>query len=449
MADLGRLCGCAMTFKLHVQLHRSADGSATATGTGCMSFSAQTAVRSAVLVAMIALPLPVLAQRVERPPSFTIEKIAGFWPSGDNYTIKNPVRSDGLLRIYTVTTPYGEFDAHGDQMLRMRIKELSALHELEQIASSEAYGKALLDAGLSPFKYTGRLVTDPGKTVSDTVNGIGTMFGRISSDLSNMGKTPGDPISGLLGVTDQKRKLATKVGVDPYTDMAPLDARLSRLAEAAVAGGLTVSAAMMAAPTHAITIIASNLSTASTIEGVRIDELARDQTAAQIFDLNRERLRAMGADSALVEALIDNQKYTPIDMAVLVAALDSMHGVESRTVFLERAAKIDRRSLAYFMRRHAEMLKNHQSRGAGFTRFVSLGGYPFNVARDGRIVGVMPIDALAWTDTASSVLRECAVDARKFSATGQVELRITGITTPRAKSELLALGWRVVENSKF
>ncbi len=107
---------------------------------------------------------------------------------------------------------------HGDQMLRMRVNELAALYELEKIASSESYGKALLDAGLSPFRYTGRLITDPKKTVSDTISGIGTMFGRISSDLSNMGKTPGDPISGLLGVTDQKRKLATKVGVDPYTD---------------------------------------------------------------------------------------------------------------------------------------------------------------------------------------------------------------------------------------
>ena len=64
-------------------------------------------------------------------------------------------------------------------------------------------------------------------------------------------------------------------------------------AEAAAAGGLTVSAVMMAAPTHAVGIVVSNLSTASTIEGVRIDELARDQTASQIFDLNRQRLRAM------------------------------------------------------------------------------------------------------------------------------------------------------------
>jgi hypothetical protein len=414
-----------------------------------MPFSAKTAIRFATFFAVMAIPLQALAQPFEQAPTFAIEKIRGFWPSGDNYSIKNPVMSDGLLRIYTLTTPYGEFTVHGDQMLRMRVNELAALYELEKIANSESYGKALLDAGLSPLKYTGRLITDPKKTVEDTFSGIGTMFGRISSDLSNMGKTPGDPISGLLGVTDQRRKLATKVRIDPYTDFPPVDAKLSRLAEAAAAGGLTVSAAMMAVPVTAVGIVVSNLSTASTIEGVRIDELARDQTAAQIFDLNRQKLRAMSADSELVEALLVNRYYTPIDMAVLVAALNNMPDVEDRTVFLQRAAQIDTRSLAYFMRRHAEMLKNHQSRGGAFARFVSLGGYPFNVARDGRILGVMPIDALAWTETIAGVLLICAADARKVSATGQVELRITGMATPRAKRELKALGWRVVENARF
>jgi hypothetical protein len=414
-----------------------------------MPFPAKTAIRFAAFFAVTAIPLQALAQPFEPAPTFVIEKIPGFWPSGDNYSIKNPVMSDGLLRIYTLTTPYGEFTVHGDQMLRMRVNELAALYELEKIANSESYGKALLDAGLSPFRYTGRLIADPKKTVGDTMSGIGTMFGRISSDLSNMGKTPGDPISGLLGVTDQRRKLATKVRIDPYTDFPPVDAKLSRLAEAAVAGGLTVSAAMMAVPVTTVGIVVSNLGTASTIEGVRIDELARDQTASQIFDLNREKLRAMSADSELVEALLVNRYYTPIDMAVLVAALDNIPDVEDRTVFLQRAAQIDTRSLAYFMRRHAEMLKNHQSRGVAFARFVSLGGYPFNVARDGRILGVMPIDALAWTETIADVLRICAADARKVSATGQVELRITGMATPRAKRELKALGWRVVENARF
>jgi hypothetical protein len=346
-----------------------------------MPFPAKTAIRFAAFFAVMAIPLQAGAQPFEQAPTFAIENIPGFWPSGDNYSIKNPVMSDGLLRIYTLTAPYGEFTVHGDQMLRMRVNELAALYELEKIANSESYGKALLDAGLSPFRYTGRLIADPKKTVDDTFSGIGTMFGRISSDLSNIGKTPGDPISGLLGVTDQRRKLATKVRIDPYTDFPPLDAKLSRLAEAAAAGGLTVSAVMMAAPTHAVGIVVSNLGTASTIEGVRIDELARDQTASQIFDINRQKLRAMSADSELVEALLVNRYYTPIDMAVLVAALDNMPDVEDRTVFLQRAAQIDTRSLAYFMRRHAEMVKNHQSRGVAFARFLSLGGYPFNLTR--------------------------------------------------------------------
>ncbi len=414
-----------------------------------MPFAARAAMRAAVVLAALATAPAVSAQQYERPPSFEIGKIRSFWPSGDNYTINNPVRSDGLLRTYTLTTPHGEFVAHGDQMLRMRVNELAALYELEKIANSESYGKALLDAGLSPLRYTGRLITDPGKTVGDTFSGIGTMFGRITADIANAGKTPGDPISGLLGVTDHKRKLAAKFGVDPYTDFPPLDARLSRLAEAAAAGGLTVSAAMFAVPVGTVGMIFSNISTASSIEGVRIDELARDQTAAQIFDLNREKLLAMGAEYELIDALLANRSYTPIDMAVLVAALDSLGGVEDRLVFLQRAVKIDTRSLAYFMRRHAEMLKNHQTRGAGFARFVLLGGYPFNVTRGGRIVGAMPIDALAWTPTISAVLRDSAADARRLAKNGQVELRITGTATALAKKELQALGWRVAENSRF
>lgn len=118
-------------------------------------------------------------------------------------------------------------------------------------------------------------------------------------------------------------------------------------------------------------------------------------------------------------------------------------------MFLQRAVQIDTRSLAYFMRRHAEMLRNHQSRGTGFTRFVALGGYPFNIAGGRRIVGVMPIDSLAWTDKIAAVMREIAADARRHSVAGRVDLRITGTATARARKELQALGWRMTENARF
>ena len=60
----------------------------------------------------------------------------------------------------------------------------------------------------------------------------------------------------------------------------------------------------------------------------------------------------------------------------------------------------------------------------------------------------MPFDAVAWTETMAGVLRDCAADARKY-VTGRVELRITGTATPRARKELDALGWRVIENARF
>jgi len=398
---------------------------------------------------MMALPLaPALAQPFERPPSFNAAKLAGIKRVGANYTIRTSVRSDGLLRIYQLTTPFGDLTVHGDQMLRMRLNELAALRELDTISNSEAFGKALAEAGISPLKYTGRFIANPAKTVGDTLNGIGNMFGRIASGMANAGKTPGNPVAGLLGVTEQRRKLAAKLGVDPYTDYQPLDAKLSRLSEAAAAGGLTVSGAMMAIPGGA-GIVVSNLRTASTLEGIKIEDLARDYTAAQILDLNRERLAAMGADKALIEALLANRNYTPIDMAAMVAALDSMAGVEDRTVFLARAAAINVRSIAYFMRRHAELLASWQARGAGLMRFVSLGGYPFNLTRDGRIVGIMPIDALSWTQTTSDMLRRSAADARKIGVGNGVELRITGMATRLAKRQLKALGWRVVQHVKF
>ena len=56
---------------------------------------------------------------------------------------------------------------------------------------------------------------------------------------------------------------------------------------------------------------------------------------------------------------------------------------------------------------------------------------------------------LAWTEANAAALRDSAADARHWTTTGQVELRITGTATPLAKKELAALGWRVVENSRF
>src|SRR5690348_14256730 len=117
-----------------------------------MSISAWKAATLAMVAAgLSSVALAARAQTYERPPAFDVARLKSFNPQGENYTITNPVRSDGLLRLYSVTTPYGDFVFQGDQMMRMRVTELAALTELEKITSSESYGKALVNAGLSPL----------------------------------------------------------------------------------------------------------------------------------------------------------------------------------------------------------------------------------------------------------------------------------------------------------
>ena len=94
-----------------------------------MSFSVHTAIRAATFLAAVTMPMQVSAQPFERPPSFDIAKVAGFWPSGDNYTITNPVRSDGLLGQVRLRI--------GDQRLTAVITG-DAIHELKLRRGDEA-----------------------------------------------------------------------------------------------------------------------------------------------------------------------------------------------------------------------------------------------------------------------------------------------------------------------
>jgi hypothetical protein len=410
-----------------------------------MHYSLRSALRVAAPAALLLLPpMAAVAQPVEAPPSFNAAQIPGIVRVGANYTVETPVRSDGLLRDYVLKTPYGEVPARGDALLKMRINELNALALLDEVGNSQTFAKALAQAGLNPLEYTGRLLTDPLNTVKGTLNGVGVLFGRIGSGINNAGKTPDDALAGVLGVTDERRKLAAAYGVDPYTDFLPLDVELKRLSRAAALGGLAVTGALLAVP-GAAGIVVSNLSTANKLNDVSIDELARNYTAAQILDLNRSRLEQMGVPPELNARLLANANYTPIDMAAMVAALDSMAAVADRAVFAARAAAADGRDSAFFMRRQAELLADDYRRRGGYVRFVALGGLPFVVTRDGRVATVAPFDALSWTGDTAARFAAITAARRQVVPRASGELRITGQATALAKRQLKAEGWAVLE----
>jgi hypothetical protein len=315
------------------------------------------------------------------------------------------------------------------------------------VSNSDSFGKALAQAGLSPLMFAGKLVTDPAGTVQSTFAGVGNFFNRIGAGLNNAGKTRDDAMSGLLGVTDKRRELATAYGVDPYTDFPPLAEKLQQLSQAAAAGGLVVTGALMAVP-GAAGIIVSNLSTAYKLNDMGLEAVARNYDAAQIMDLNRGLLEKMGVGKDITERFLMNRNFTPIDAAALVAALDSMKGVADRPVFVARAAATDSRSLAYIMRRQAELMADDYRRHHSYVRFVALANYPFVATRDHKVMAVLPIDALSWTRETANGFGVVTMQRKRYDPKARGELLITGTATRLAKKELKAQGWTVLEHQR-
>jgi hypothetical protein len=415
-----------------------------------MAYSLSSALRALVPAALLLLPAATMAaETYERPPSFNAAQIRGIKRVGSNYTILTPVRSDGLLRLYVVSTPYGKFKVQGDEMMRMRQNELYALAKLEKVSSSDAFGKAVAQAGLSPLMFAGHLITNPAGTVQNTFAGVGAFFGRLGSGIGNAGKTRDDTMSSLLGVTDERRHLAAAYGVDPYTDFPPLAAKLQQLSQAAATGGLVVAGAMFAIPGGVAALVVSNLSTANKLNDIGMEDLARKYTAAQIMDINRAALTKMGVSPEVTERFLANRNYTPIDAAALVAALESMRGVGDRRIYVARAAVADGRAIAYVMRRQAELMADdYRHNHRNYARFVAFANYPFVITSDNQVMAVLPIDALSWTKETANGFGVVTMQRRRYDPKARGVLRITGMATPLAKRRLRAEGWTVLEHQR-
>ena len=400
---------------------------------------------AAIALSLLCAAPAALAGEYEQPPSFNAQKLLGANARGASYTVGNPVRSDGTMRLYVLTTPSGDLAVTGDAMVAIRIKELKALDALNRTQTSQKFLDAVANAGLAPVQLAGKLVTDPGKAIGDTASGVGNFFGGIASGVRNMGQSRDNVVESLSGASKQRQLLAFQYGVDPYTDYKPLADKLGEMAGFAAAGGLAVSAAMIAVPGAAGAIV-SDVSTASTLNG-----MARDYSDVQLLDMNRAALDKLGVAGDAAERFLHNKNYTPVDMTVIVDALSRMGSVRGLDLITARAAEADSRDNAIFIRRGIELDAAYQARTGKAAAFATFASAPLPLLQtaDGGFVGVFPFDAVSWTKSTASVFTAMTAEAKLANASGPKRLSIAGTTTKLAKSKLTALGWDVEDNARF
>ena len=377
---------------------------------------------------------------IETPPTAKASVVLGEMAKGVNYEVAPLVRSDGFLEIFTVQSSVGTFTVSGRQLLKRRINELNAIAALDKLSKTDLFTQSLVKSAASPVKFGMDFLRNPFGTVDQTVSGVTDAFGKIGAGAANPGGDPDGLAASAIGVSTAKRQLAAQLNVDPYTDFKPLSDKLNDIATTMALGGL--------GPKAAFSLIGGGvgmaLSYSSTADGVR--DLVRDKTPAQLIQINTQRLQAMGVDDRTAHAFLANEFYTITDQTRLIEALRQLGNVDNRTVYVERAADVNARDLAFFLVRRAEMIADYQKANSGaITKFVSANGFPVNILANGGAIIIAPIDLLAWSPTPLQALAAVSSGLRADGKDRTVELRISGSATPSARLALKGMGWTVWE----
>jgi hypothetical protein len=389
------------------------------------------------------------ASDYEKPRHLTARDILGDKAIGPNYKIREDVGRANFSRVYTIDTEFGSFEVVGDNLLKLRLYELGVLHQLNEHSQAGSFITAFGTAAIAPFKFGGQLLVSPLDTIKNSFDGVGNLFDSIDASSENEDPQRGSFIGGLVGSDQARRELASDLGVDPYTDFAPLAERLKQLSSAAGFGGLSLKGAMSAIPGAAVTqtatlattrlavVTASSISTTAALK-----DALRNKTAGQILRDARKKLAGLSVSDDLIKKLFTNSAYTPSDIYVMAYSLEIIQAKNS-DLFIEHAILAENRNEAYFDRIRSEILASWKP-PSPIASFEMVEGKVLNKLKNGRIVAAYPIDEYYWTEENALTSQAIAESVKRADAKGRSLMVVTGDVSARARGEIGRLGWDVV-----
>jgi len=394
-------------------------------------------------LAFLALALAALALAAvyEGPRTFKASEVLK--PSeveGPHYKVAPAVPTEAYFYIFSVTTDYGALEAEGKSMLLVRLDEVRALAELDDVSKSEVFLASAGTSVLNVGKGAVAAVKDPGATAKGIGGGLkrfGTNLGRTAKQATSTGKSEGEKTvdaggvaNSVLGINAAARKWAQKVGVDPYTTNQILKKALSDLGQIDAAGSI---AAKVVVP---IPMVVSATATVGNLVW------AKDPQA--LLKENEQQLRALGVSDDVIKKLYLSKGFTLTLHTRLVVALSAVKAKGSAD-YVATAAEADTEREALFFAESAEMLTRFHQK-TPILELLSDSRALVGKTRDGRAAALLPIDWVSWTEAYEKALREAGERARKELGAAKLEMKLTGRMSETAKKETATLGWAVAEN---
>jgi len=372
--------------------------------------------------------------------------------SGPGFSVQPQVPTNGAMGQYSIVADASVF--RGDagtyyieslDMLKIRLSEIPAIAQLENISETGVFAKTLASSAERPVTDAANMVMHPMDTVTGLPSGVGQLFGRVSLGAKQITSTAsnsfgsgqaageaGNATLTALGYDQVRRDLARKLHVDPYTSDPILTKKLNKVAWVMFSARMTVDAAMVAVPGSMI------------ITSVEFtDDLVYQTPKADLILLVQKRLKNMGLSPQEIVAFSSN---TAIPLSLQVSAvkdLEALGQVPGRRAAAVALGNVMTEYQARFLVTSLHMLDQWSQQRSPITRIRVPGVL---VARDQNGTAIMPaaVDYVSWTPRIAGF----ATNPQMLGMQNRV-LWITGKMTPLARQQLTTNGWTLQEGSQL
>jgi hypothetical protein len=368
---------------------------------------------------------------------------------GPKHTLAPTAKGDGFLLSFDVKSEFGSWHAIDLEMLDVRVKEVYSLAQLSDVSKTEIFATAFAKAAADKAKAVANVVKDPVGTAKAVPGGVArfakgvarTAKGTADSVVANQKDAPADDrtttdkaqdaaVAGASAAGDalvagKRREWAQKVGADPYTTNQQLSDKLDEVAWTAYAGGFALNFAVPTIPGLGMVETA--------------DKLVYDLPPGELQKRNDDKLKAAGVTDAARKALFVNRNFTPTIETELVDAIEALGTASGKSLLVSLAAESKTEGDARYIRRCVQMLAAGAKEVGGFRAFTTSRNEIEAVTPDFRLVLPWAVGYMTWNAETVPVMTP------PVQAAAKREVWISGVATDRAKRELLAKGFAVVE----
>ncbi len=375
----------------------------------------------------------------ETPPRFRARQLlAAGLLEGPQHRVADEVDSDGFLHLFVVESDFGRFEVAGDAMLRQRIGEIGALAALRAAQGDPDFAVALARAEERPFIARWNLARAPSESPLGMPDEAWQELLAIDATArAERGDDAQSALRSYLRFERAKRALAARLEVDDHARNPVLQRELNRVALAVFAGGLPLE---RVAPPEGGPPPSHHPFADEDVELAA--SLSRD-TPEDLRRLDRMQLALLGVSPELSARALDHAWLTPRHLTILLGSLVAMEGTVNRAALVEAAMNARSETDALVYQRVAEMLRAIHEHVARVERLDSDDRFVRATLPGGRRITPIEVDRLVWTRPLERLAR-AAVDPDSDES---VELWLSGTASPRARTQLAALGFVVVERA--